>query len=95
MQRIKVLILKSILSFTSTCKINILVTAKFFLKQLKDQNCPESFDLLAHVVCQLNWTDIVIHYSQCYGRQGTSQVLACVLLLLVQCYGDQKHVEVP
>lgn len=62
---------------------------------MKDLNCPESFDLLAHVVCQLNWTDMVIYYSQCYGRQGTSQVLACVLLLLVQCYGDQKHVEVP
>lgn len=45
-------------------------------------------------MCQLNWTDIVAFYGQCYGGQGTSQALACVLLLLVQCYGDQKHVEV-
>ncbi|XP_055999889.1 ectopic P granules protein 5 homolog isoform X2 [Ostrea edulis] len=65
------------------------------MMQVKDQNCPESFDLLAHVVCQLNWTDIVAFYGQCYGGQGTSQALACVLLLLVQCYGDQKHVEIP
>ena len=63
-------------------------------KQLKDQNCPASFDLLAHVVCQLNWTDIVAFYRQYYGGQEISRVLACVLLLLVQCYGDQKHVEV-
>ncbi|XP_061187011.1 ectopic P granules protein 5 homolog [Saccostrea echinata] len=65
------------------------------MMQLKDQNCPESFDLLASVVCRLDWTDILAFYSQCYGGQGTSRVLACVLLLLVQCYGDQKHVEIP
>ncbi|XP_060080983.1 ectopic P granules protein 5 homolog [Ylistrum balloti] len=68
--------------------------------QLKDTNSAESFELLAHIVCQVDWTSVLQFYSQSYPGEsfpgeGQGKVLNCVLILFTQSFGDQKHIEIP
>ncbi|XP_069141683.1 ectopic P granules protein 5 homolog isoform X3 [Argopecten irradians] len=68
--------------------------------KLKDTNSAESFELLAHIVCQVDWTSVLQFYSkpcpgESYPGEGQSKVLNCVLILLTQSFGDQKHIEIP
>ncbi|XP_021361330.1 ectopic P granules protein 5 homolog [Mizuhopecten yessoensis] len=65
------------------------------MMQLKDTNNAESFELLAYIVCQVDWTSVLQFYAQSYPGEGPTKVLNCVLTLLIQSFGDQKHIEIP
>lgn len=60
--------------------------------QFKELKCNEGFDLLAHIVCEIDWAEILQVYQQVF--QDESLALSSTLILLVQCFGEQKHIEV-
>ncbi|XP_063408193.1 ectopic P granules protein 5 homolog isoform X1 [Mytilus trossulus] len=61
--------------------------------QFKELKCNEGFDLLAHIVCELDWAEILQVYQQVF--QDESLALSSTLILLIQCFGEQKHIEIP
>lgn len=63
------------------------------MMQFKELKCNEGFELLAHIVCELDWTEILHIYTNVFHEE--SLALSSILVLLIQCFGEQKHIEIP
>ncbi|KAJ8302196.1 hypothetical protein KUTeg_021183 [Tegillarca granosa] len=65
------------------------------MAKLKESNCEESFELLSHIVSVVDWTEILMFYQQYHPGEGLSIFMGHLLLFLMQCHGESKHIEIP
>ncbi|KAL3851889.1 hypothetical protein ACJMK2_015586, partial [Sinanodonta woodiana] len=62
---------------------------------MKQNSHPSSFNLLADVVSAIDWMELLHFYKTYQSTDSRRGFEASLFLILMQCYGEKKHLENP
>ncbi|XP_076447261.1 ectopic P granules protein 5 homolog [Babylonia areolata] len=62
---------------------------------LKERCAPSCFQLIGHVLPKVGWSEVITSFRAHHDPQVSHRLVAALLILLVQCYGDPYVRELP
>nr|KAG5697609.1 hypothetical protein BaRGS_001034 [Batillaria attramentaria] len=62
---------------------------------LKERCAASCFQLIGHIMPKVMWPDVLVYFRTHHDPQSARRLQAALLLVLIQCYGDNNVRELP